>query len=557
MLALSPRHPAFCPQKKVLILGVGGAATHVLSLLPEGEEEGRIDLVALNTDARLVSEFSRGRSLSLGQSLLRGMSCGGDVELGLKVAQMDEELLDGLFADYSLIILVGGLGGGTGSGVLPFLAQKAQESGALVAGLVTLPFSFEGMRREMQAKQAKQALLRHTHLLLCFENDRMGELVSGEEGILAAYRLGNLYLAQTILSLVEMTGQSGLLSLGLDELSEILGVGKASLLFSYGQRQVQGLESVEALIEEVWSSPCLTSLEGKSPAGILAWLKSSPDVPFGWVLQALEKVRDRVPEGGQLHIGLSASLQGERQLALFLLAREEGEEASPELCLEPPMREIKFDSSFKGRGAPLSELREEENSALNLETIEEELEMRPEEPLETSSCSSPDRKASLEKPSLNLGEGSGIELEGEEILELDLGAGGEDWLEDELDLPPSQRRGLRISPSSSPLEPSMPVEVEPEPYSPEYRAKRKPRSSSSLEKVRPARPVASSNVEDDEYLPFTRREGSITPPPPHKPEEKEALGKPPEYVEKGRFSGDVPNLIGGEDLDLPPALRQR
>jgi cell division protein FtsZ len=134
-----------------------------------------------------------------------------------------------------VIFICAGLGGGTGSGAAPYIAQAAREAGALVIAFATLPFGFEGKRRNAQAREALARLTEFAHAVVCFENDRMGDLTPPQAGIHQAFAMADMTISQSARSIVNLIQQPGLIRIGFDDLLAALSTRNSRCLFGYGE----------------------------------------------------------------------------------------------------------------------------------------------------------------------------------------------------------------------------------------------------------------------------------------------------------------------------------
>src|SRR5213079_3789698 len=137
----------------------------------------KADLIAINTDVQSLASSVAARKVQLGRSVTRGLGAGGDPELGYQAAVESADEIREALVDARMIFICTGLGGGTGSGAAPYVAQLAREAGSLFVAFVTLPFSFEGKRRGAQAREALARLNEVANTVICFENDQMGDMV--------------------------------------------------------------------------------------------------------------------------------------------------------------------------------------------------------------------------------------------------------------------------------------------------------------------------------------------------------------------------------------------
>ena len=218
----------------IKIASVGGAGLNALDrIVLDGLE--RADVVAINTDVNSLTSSVATRKVQLGRSVSRGLGAGGDPDVGYQAALESAEEIREALADASVIFICAGLGGGTGSGAAPYIAQAAREAGALVIGFATLPFGFEGKRRNVQAREALVRLSEFAHAVVCFENDRMGDLSPPQAGIHQAFAMADITISQSVRSIVNLIQQPGLIRIGFDDLLAALHTRNSRCLFGYGE----------------------------------------------------------------------------------------------------------------------------------------------------------------------------------------------------------------------------------------------------------------------------------------------------------------------------------
>jgi cell division protein FtsZ len=163
------------------------------------------------------------------------LGAGGDPDVGYQAALESADEIREALADASVIFICAGLGGGTGSGAAPYIAQAAREAGALVIAFATLPFGFEGKRRNVQAREALARLSEFAHAVVCFDNDRMGDLSPPQAGIHQAFAMADITISQSVRSIVNLIQQPGLIRIGFDDLLAALNTRNSRCLFGYGE----------------------------------------------------------------------------------------------------------------------------------------------------------------------------------------------------------------------------------------------------------------------------------------------------------------------------------
>jgi len=229
--SLPDRLAEFVPVK---VVSVGGAGLNALDrIVLDGLEKASV--VAINTDVQSLTSSVAPHKVQLGRTLTRGLGAGGDPELGYDAAVESADEIRQALADARMIFVCAGLGGGTGSGAAPYVAQLAREAGALVIAFVTLPFTFEGKRRNAQAREALARLSEVAHSVICFENDRMGDLVAPQAGIHQAFAMADTTLSQSVRSIVNLIQRPGLIRIGFDDLLAALRMRNGRCLFGFGE----------------------------------------------------------------------------------------------------------------------------------------------------------------------------------------------------------------------------------------------------------------------------------------------------------------------------------
>ena len=218
----------------IKVVGVGSAGSNALDrVLLDGMDKA--DLIAINTDVQSLASSVAARKVQLGRSSTHGLGTGGDPELGYQAAIESAEEIRQAIAGARMIFICAGLGGGTGSGAAPIVAQLAREAGSLVIAFATLPFSFEGKRRAAQAQDALSRLNEIANAVICFENDRMGDMVAPKAGIHQAFGIADMTISQSVRSIVNLIQRPGLIRIGFDDLFAALRSQNGRCLFGFGE----------------------------------------------------------------------------------------------------------------------------------------------------------------------------------------------------------------------------------------------------------------------------------------------------------------------------------
>ncbi|RFC45382.1 MAG: cell division protein FtsZ [Verrucomicrobia bacterium] len=324
MIELTRTHEAHS-EWKVKVVGVGGAGTHAADRLTR-DGLVAVEILAANTDARSLAGAATTDRIVLGHSLTRGLGAGGDPELGRAAALESLAAVGERLAGASLVVLLAGLGGGTGSGATPCIAQIARAQGAHVAVFATLPFTFEGRRRREQALEALDALREHADFVVCFENDRMPSVADPASGIEDAFASVDSLLSQAVRSITEMTRRRNVMHSGIDEIASTVAGPRSTALFGYGV--ADGEERARAAVARAFDSPLLDA-DGSLRAVSRLWVyvAGGSDMRWSEVQTLMGEISERVSPEVRLFFGAAVDASMEGSISVTLLAGVPGAEA--------------------------------------------------------------------------------------------------------------------------------------------------------------------------------------------------------------------------------------
>jgi cell division protein FtsZ len=235
---------------RICIVGVGGAGSNVIDRITL-DRIVEATLVCMHTDVRVLGHAMAPCKVQLGVELMKGIGAGGDPDLGREAALYSREQIRQSIDGHDIVFISAGLGGGTGSGAAPVVAEIAKNTGALVIVVATMPFSFEGRRRIGQAEESLELLQKRCDALILFENNRMGELILPKDGIQKAFTQADQLIAQSLRAVSTITATPGLVKLGLDDLTAALRTANGRCLFGFGEARGQnrGAEAVKKALK--------------------------------------------------------------------------------------------------------------------------------------------------------------------------------------------------------------------------------------------------------------------------------------------------------------------
>jgi len=242
----------------IKLIGVGGAGSNAVDRL-KMENFERLQMVVVNTDYQALASSPVQEKILLGMSVTRGLGAGGDPELGREAAEADREKISKVTKDCDLVFLIAGMGGGTGSGALPTIAEIAAESGALVIAFVTMPFSFEGGRRLKQAEEGLQELRRVCDAVIPLPNDILLQEGADDATVLDSFARADEWIGRGVKSIWAMLFKTGLINLDFATLQQAFQHRGGKTLFGLGEGA--GEQAVAEAIESLKLCPLLHTPE--------------------------------------------------------------------------------------------------------------------------------------------------------------------------------------------------------------------------------------------------------------------------------------------------------
>jgi len=272
---------------RIKVIGVGGGGSNAVNRMIDEGIQG-VDFIVANTDAQALMLTKAGQTVRLGDKLTRGLGAGGNPEIGRKAAEESADELYSVLKDTDMVFVTAGMGGGTGTGAAPVVAQIAKESGALTIGVVTRPFTFEGMRRMQAADSGIDALKEHADTLISIPNDRLLQIADKRASLQDAFRLADDVLHQGIQGISELITTPGLINLDFADVRAIMSEGGAALM-AVGTGT--GDERAKKAAEDAISSKLLDiTIDGAR--GVLFNVTGGPSMTLFEVNQAAAIIRE-------------------------------------------------------------------------------------------------------------------------------------------------------------------------------------------------------------------------------------------------------------------------
>jgi len=272
---------------RIKVVGVGGGGSNAVNrMIAEGIQG--VEFVAINTDAQALLLSNAHTRVRIGDKLTRGLGAGGNPEVGRKAAEESAEELYNVLKGSDMVFVTAGLGGGTGTGGAPIVAQIAKDVGALTIGVVTRPFTFEGGKRSSSAEQGMAKLKEHADTLIVIPNDRLLQIVDKKATLQDAFRLADDVLRQGIQGISELITVPGLINLDFADVRTIMSEGGAALM---AVGKASGEDRARNAAEQAISSQLLDiTIDGAR--GVLFNVTGGPGLTLFEVNQAAALIRE-------------------------------------------------------------------------------------------------------------------------------------------------------------------------------------------------------------------------------------------------------------------------
>ncbi len=271
----------------IKVVGVGGGGGNAVNRMIE-EGLGGVEFIAINTDSQALLLSKAKTRVRIGDKLTRGLGAGGNPEVGRKAAEESSDELYEVLRGADMVFITGGMGGGTGTGAAPVVAQVAKELGALTIGVVTRPFTFEGSRRIQVAEAGIEALKTQVDTLIVIPNDRLLQIVDKKASLQDAFGLADDVLRQGIQGISELITVPGLINLDFADVRTIMSEGGAALM---AVGRASGEDRARKAAEEAISSSLLdVTIDGAR--GILFNVTGGPDMSLFEVNEAAAIIKE-------------------------------------------------------------------------------------------------------------------------------------------------------------------------------------------------------------------------------------------------------------------------
>jgi cell division protein FtsZ len=299
---------------KIKVIGVGGGGGNAVNRMIASDVTG-VEFWSVNTDAQALEGSDAPKRLQVGQKLTRGLGAGGNPAIGQKAAEESRDEIATALEGSDLIFITAGMGGGTGTGAAPIVAEVAKELGALTVGIVTRPFTFEGRRRATQAAEGIEALQSRVDTLIMIPNDKLLTVISEQTPVQEAFRAADDILRQGVQGISDIITIRGLVNVDFADVRAVMAdAGSALMGIGVGTGKSRAREAAMASI----SSPLLeSSIDGAR--GVVFNITGGSDLTLHEVNSAAEIIYEVVDPNANIIFGavIDERLQGEIRITVI------------------------------------------------------------------------------------------------------------------------------------------------------------------------------------------------------------------------------------------------
>ena len=308
---------------RITVFGVGGAGGNAVNNMIEKQLKG-VDFVVANTDAQALQQSQSLQKIQLGVKVTEGLGAGARASIGASAAEESiEQIVDELSGTH-MCFITAGMGGGTGTGAAPIIAQAARELGVLTVGVVTKPFQFEGMKRMRQAEEGVEALQKMVDTLIIIPNQNLFRIANEKTTFTEAFSMADDVLYQGVKGVTDLMVRPGLINLDFADVRAIMDeMGKAMM----GTGEAEGEDRAVQASEKAIANPLLDEISLRGAKGVLINITGGYDLTLFELDEAANRIREEVDPDANIIVGstLDTELEGKMRVSVVATGIEAGE----------------------------------------------------------------------------------------------------------------------------------------------------------------------------------------------------------------------------------------
>ena len=311
----------------IKVIGVGGGGGNAVNHMLTGDIEG-VDFICANTDAQALRNSEVRTLLQLGSGITKGLGAGADPEVGKQAAQEDRDRIHEVLEGADMVFITAGMGGGTGTGAAPVVAEVARELGILTVAVVTKPFGFEGNKRMKIAEQGMEELGRHVDSLITIPNEKLLAVLGKEMSLLNAFKTANDVLLHAVQGIAELITRPGLINVDFADVKTVMSEMGAAMM---GSGESSGENRAREAAEKAIRSPLLEDINLAGAKGILVNITAGLSLSIGEFDEVGNTVREFADDDATVVVGTVIDPDMQDEMRVTVVATGLGEMAVAEL----------------------------------------------------------------------------------------------------------------------------------------------------------------------------------------------------------------------------------
>ena len=330
----------------IKVIGVGGGGGNAVEYMVASNIEG-VEFVAANTDAQALRNSSANVTLQLGASVTKGLGAGANPEIGRRSAEEDRETIKKTLQGADMIFIAAGMGGGTGTGAAPIVAEVARELGILTVAVVTKPFPFEGKKRTAYADEGILELSKHVDSLITIPNDKLLKVLGKGTSLLDAFKAANNVLLGAVQGIAELITRPGLINVDFADVRTVMSEMGTAMM---GTGRASGPDRAEEAAEQAISSPLLEDIDLSGAKGILVNITAGLDISIEEFEIVGNAVKAFASENATVVVGAVIDPEMHDELRVTVVATGIGADRRPDIRLVPTHRAEPVTTSYVQHG---------------------------------------------------------------------------------------------------------------------------------------------------------------------------------------------------------------
>ncbi len=313
----------------IKVVGVGGGGGNAVEHMVEQTIEG-VEFICANTDSQALRKSSAQTTIQLGKNVTKGLGAGANPEIGREAALEDRETIRAAIAGSDMVFIAAGMGGGTGTGAAPVVAEVAKEEGILTVAVVTKPFSFEGKKRSAFADQGIEQLAKQVDSLITVPNDKLMKVLGGRTSLLDAFKAANNVLLGAVQGIAELITRPGLINVDFADVKTVMSeMGNAMM----GTGVARGEDRAEEAAEAAVASPLLEDIDLSGARGVLVNITAGLDISIEEFETVGNHVKAYASENATVVVGAVIDPEMSDELRVTVVATGIGAERKPDIQL--------------------------------------------------------------------------------------------------------------------------------------------------------------------------------------------------------------------------------